>query len=141
VWVLPTTAEISGMPFAQSLVRTRTESLEEGGRESQTRHWISSLEIEETGARRFGQLTRGHWNIENGSHRQRDVLWREDHHHFQHHGRAWVMASLRQLALWMHSTTLRRSQGDKPRPISHQIHALKHAPADAIPLLTRDCRE
>jgi predicted transposase YbfD/YdcC len=141
VWVLPTTAEASGMPFAQSLVRTCTESLEQGGRESQTRHWISSLDLEQSDPRRFGQLTRGHWNIENGSHRQRDVLWREDHHHFQDHGRAGIMASLRQLALWLHSTKLRRSSVGKAPPISHQIHALKHAPGDAIPLLTKDCRE
>ncbi|MCX6857331.1 MAG: hypothetical protein NTV80_20775 [Verrucomicrobia bacterium] len=37
-------------------MRTLTQSLEEDGREWQTRDWISSLEAPATGAQRFGEL-------------------------------------------------------------------------------------
>lgn len=137
--MLPTTAEATGFPHAKSIVRTLTESLEEaGGREPQLRDWISSLEAEATGAQRFGGLARGHWNIENGSHRQRDTLWREDHQRMKHHGRAHILASLRQLALWLHS-----SGRVQPKAIrtSHQIKRLSHAPSKAMPLLINDPRE
>ena len=136
--MLPTTAEATGFPHAKSIVRTLTESQEEGVRESQMRDWISSLEAKANGAQRFGELARGHWNIENGSHRQRDTLWREDHQRMKHHGRAHILASLRQLALWLHS-----SGKILPKAIrtSHQIKRLSHAPGKAIPLIINDPRE
>lgn len=142
--MLTTSAEETGFPHAQSLIRTRTESLEEGGRESQTREWISSLDPQETSAQRYGELVRGHWGIENGSHRQRDTLWREDHQRMKHHGRAHILASIRQLALWLHHT-LKQSKGTKPtkraKPTSHQTQRLSHNPASALHLLLRDPRE
>ena len=136
--MLPTTAEATGFPYAKSIVRTLTESLEEDGREPQLRDWISSLEAEATGAQRFGGLARGHWNIENGSHRQRDTLWREDHQRMKHHGRAHILASLRQLALWLHSSG---KVQPKAMRTSHQIKRLSHAPGTAMPLIINDPRE
>lgn len=138
--MLPTNAEESGFPFARSLILTRTESLEteEPKRESLTRYWISSLSTEETSAARFGQLTREQWNIENGTHRQRDVLWREDHQRLKHHGRAHILASLRQLALCIHSTVARERPGHKGkrRPLSHQLLRLNRNLDTAIHLIT-----
>ncbi|MFN0078110.1 MAG: hypothetical protein ACKVY0_16765 [Prosthecobacter sp.] len=119
-------------------MRTLTESLEEDGREPQRRDWISSLEADATGAQRFGALARGHWTIENGSHRQRDTLWREDHQCMKHHGRAHILASLRQLALCLH-----RSGKVQPKAMrtSHQIKRLSHAPGTAMPLKIINPRE
>ena len=136
--MLPATAEATGFPHARSVVRTLTESLEPDGREPQAREWISSLEAAETGARRFAGLARGHWNIENGSHRQRDTLWREDHQRMKHHGRAHILATLRQLALWMHTRG-----GILPAdiPASHRMKRFSHSPRLAIPLITKDPRE
>ena len=136
--MLPTTAEATGLPHAKSIVRTLTQSLEQDGREPQTRDWISSLEAPATSAQRFGELARGHWDIENGSHRQRDTLWREDHQRMKHHGRAHILASLRQLALWLHSPG--RVQAKVLR-ISHEIKRLSHAPSKALPLIINDPRE
>jgi hypothetical protein len=136
--VLPVTPEDTGFPHAQSVVRTLTQSLEPGGRDSQLRDWISSLEAGATGARRFGELARGHWDIENGSHRQRDTLWREDHQRMKHHGRAHILATLRQLALWLHRNVTSPSQDSRT---SHQIQRFSHSPAAALPLITNDPRE
>lgn len=130
-------------------MRTLTESLDPGDqRGKQTRDWISSLDAAETGARRFAELARRQWNIENGSHRQRDTLWREDHQRMKHHGRAHILATLRQAALCLHSSARTRpGTGNRPaRPgqsarISHQAQRLSHAPATAIPLITKDPRE
>jgi hypothetical protein len=145
--VLPADAESTGFPHARSVVRSLTEPLDpESGREAQTREWISSLDPAETCARRYGQLVRGQWNIENGTHRQRDVLWREDHQRMKNHTRAHVLASLRQVALCQH-VRLSRAGGaiSKPRAapprISHSIQRLRHNPAAAFPLILKDPRE
>lgn len=122
-----------------------TQSLEQGpeARESQTRYWISSLSPEETSAERMGRSVRDQWNIENGSHRQRDTLWREDAQRFKHHGRAHVLASLRQVMLWVLTTAVSSTPSGKGRPIptSHKIHRFTFNLASAIPYLTKDCRE
>jgi hypothetical protein len=145
--VLPAEAESTGFPYARSIVRSLTEPLDaESGREAQTREWISSLDLVATGAQRFGQLVRGQWNIENGTHRQRDVLWREDHQRMKNHTRAHILASLRQVALWQH-VRLRKQRsatvkpGAEPTPISHSIQRLSHNPAAAFPLILKDQRE
>ena len=75
MWVLPVSAESTGFPFAKSIIKARTVDLEDKS-QSLTRYFISSLEASAPGAKRFAELVRGHWNIENGSHRQRDTLWR-----------------------------------------------------------------
>jgi predicted transposase YbfD/YdcC len=124
------------MPHAQSIICTQTEVLDEDGRETQTRYWISSLPPE-TGAKRFGELARGHWNIENGSHRQRDVLWREDHQRFKTHRRAHVMATLRQSILCLHSREAQKRQERSGRVsrISHQARLFNYDLDAAIALL------
>jgi hypothetical protein len=145
--VLPADAESTGFPHARSIVRSLTEPLDpQSEREPQTREWISSLDPAETGAQRYGQLVRGQWNIENGTHRQRDVLWREDHQRMKNHTRAHILASLRQVALCQH-VKLSRAESAKSKPratparISHSIQRLRHNPAAAFPLILKDTRE
>ncbi len=65
-------------------------------------------------------------NIENGSRWQRDKLWREDAHLMHSHRRAYILSTLRQLALHLHS--LRNLNSAKPCPISH------HAQSDSLNL-------
>lgn len=145
--MLPADAESTGFPHARSLVRSFTEPLEtDSEQEPQTRDWISSLDPEETPARRYAQLVRGQWNIENGTHRQRDVLWREDHQRMKNHTRAHILASLRQVALWQHVRLSKAGAASgkpraAPRRISHSIQRHSHNPAAAIPLILKDPRE
>lgn len=146
--MLPVTAESSRFPHPRSVVRSLTEPLDDNSdRPAQWRHWISSLGSEDTSAERFGRLVREHWSIENGSHRTRDVLWREDHQRFKHHGRAHVLASIRQVALWLHrgiqSGTIRNLARPNipPGPISRQAKQLSHNAQAAFPLILNDPRE
>jgi hypothetical protein len=143
--VLPTSAESSSFPFAQSIVRSRTTSLDKEMRESQTREWISSVKSAEALPERFGRLVRGHWGIENGNHYRRDTLWREDHQRMKHHGRAHVLAILRELALWMHCggavTRLCSGAFGVSSPTSHQAKRFSHRAGAAIPLIRKDPRE
>ena len=147
--MLPVDAEGTGFPFARSVVRSLTEPLDpesEREREPQTREWISSLDPVATCARRYGELVRGQWNIENGTHRQRDVLWRDDHQRMKNHTRAHILASLRQVALCQHvrlskaGSATSKPRGTPPR-ISHSIQRLSHNPAAAFPLILKDPRE
>lgn len=145
--MLPTDAEATGFPHARSIVRSLTEPLDPASpQEAQKREWISSLEPQETSAQRYAQLVRGQWNIENGTHRQRDVLWREDHQRMKNHTRAHILASLRQVALWQHVRLSKAGAASgKPRAvptrISHSIQRLSHNPAAAFPFILKDPRE
>jgi hypothetical protein len=125
------------MPYAQSMICTQTLNLE--GPEPQVglmRDWISNLPAS-TGAQRFAELARGHWDIENGSHRQRDVLWGEDRQLCKNHNRAHVLATLRQVALCLHHTEVpqRLTHGRKRLPISHQAQILSRSQDKGISLI------
>ena len=93
MWVLPATAEETGIPFARSLIRAQTEHQHLAGSVPTERHFISSHSPEETSAARYAEIVRAHWNIENGSHWQRDTLWREDQHQMRGHTRAHILAT------------------------------------------------
>jgi predicted transposase YbfD/YdcC len=149
VEVLPSSAEESGFAHVRSVVRTRTRVWEvgEGGKKKnqreETREWISSLEAEETGARRFGELVRGHWDIENGSHRQRDMIWGEDRQRMKSHKRAHILAMLRQVALCL---TLKHQQkrGEtkrKKQAMSQQVQSLQRNLDRGVALITGKYRE
>jgi hypothetical protein len=105
------------------------------------RYFISSMAAEGAegaegvGPARFGGHVRGHWNIENGSHWQRDNLWREDGHLMRQHRGAHILSTLRQLALYLHTT----QEGTEPkaRPISHRVQIAAYNPGKAIPMLRR----
>ena len=66
--------------------------------------WISSLPPERSSPQQIAQLLRGHWSIENGVHRVRDVSYDED----RLHGRALgpVLTAVRNTAM-----SLLRQQG------------------------------
>jgi predicted transposase YbfD/YdcC len=137
--VLPTTPEESGFPHAQSIVRTTTTYWGKGNPKlrEETREWISSLSVEEASAQRFGELVRGHWDIENGSHRQRDVLWGEDRQRMKNHTRAHVLATLRQIGLHINRRQQqeRQHRTQKPQAISQQVQSTQRNLARAITLI------
>lgn len=115
--MLPVDAEETGIPFARSIIRAQTEHQHIKDGEPTQRYFISSLPPGEVSAQRYAELVRGHWNIENGSHWQRDNLWREDGHLMRGHVRAHILSTLRQVALHQHS--MHNLRCAKPRPISH----------------------
>jgi len=140
VSVLPVSAEQSGFPFARSMIKAQTDHLHQPGSEPTVRYLISSLSLEQTSAQRFAQLTRGHWNIENGSHWQRDTLWREDSHLMRQHRGAHILSSLRQLALCLHS--LRRGNHTKTKlRIKHCTQKTAYNLTGAIKIITHPLRE
>lgn len=138
--MLPVDAEETGFPFARSIIKTRTENLKEPGARPAERYFISSHSVEETSAQRFGQLTRGHWNIENGSHWQRDTLWGEDGHLMRQHRGAHILSTLRQLALCLH-TLEAAAEAKKPQRIKHRAHGTRYNLTPAIRLINSPLRE
>ncbi len=109
----------------------------------ETREWISSLSPAQASAKRFGALVRGHWDIENGSHRQRDVLWGEDRQRMKNHTRAHILAMLRQVALFMNSKEQRKRQQDtqKKLAMSQQMQRLQRNLAHSLHKITKPYRE
>ena len=66
--------------------------------ESQKTHtWLSSLSIESVTAKDIAQALRGHWTVENGIFRVRDVSYDEDRLHGRKTGRG--LSSLRDVAI------------------------------------------
>lgn len=131
--MLPVSAEETGYPFANSILEARTEHLhKEAGSEPTVRYFISSLSVKDITPERFAQLVRAHWNIENGSHWQRDKLWREDNHTMRKHRGAHILSTLRQTALCIHSTgnVESRAGHTQQRCISHRTqHASLNLPS------------
>ncbi len=99
------------------------------------RYFISSLEADEVSPERFAGHVREHWNIENGSHWQRDKLWREDGHLMRQHRGAHILSSLRQVALYQHST--QKPPKPKVRRISHRTQYAAYNITEAISMLKR----
>ena len=67
-------------PHLQQVFRItrQSEAIKTGKRSNQTIYGITSLPVEEFGAKRLLELTRKHWGIENGLHYRRDVTFKED---------------------------------------------------------------
>ena len=72
--------------------------------EQETHLWVSSLSPEEVTAREVAMHMRGHWGVENGIFRVRDVSYDEDRLHARQVGR--TLATVRNAAI-----TLIRRQG------------------------------
>jgi predicted transposase YbfD/YdcC len=132
--VLPVAAQTASFPFARSIIKAQTEHLNAPGTAPTVRYFISSLDLAEASPQRFAQLVRGHWNIENGSHWQRDTLWREDHHTMRQHRGAHILSSLRQLALCLHSLQAAAQPNAKLR-IKHRTQLTLFNLAASIRLL------
>jgi hypothetical protein len=62
---------------------------------------ITSLPRERAGAEALLRLTRGHWGIENGLHGVRDGTLREDASRIRRGGAAEVMATLRNIVVFL----------------------------------------
>lgn len=67
-------------PHLQQVFRItrRSHQVKTGKRSEQMIYGITSLPVEECGARQLLELTRNHWRIENGLHYRRDVTFKED---------------------------------------------------------------
>jgi predicted transposase YbfD/YdcC len=140
--VLPTTPEQSGFPHAQSIVQSVTHHYGKGKKrnhivKTDTREWVSSLSVEQTSAARYAQLIRGHWDIENGSHRQRDMLLAEDKQRMRNHNRAHVLATLRQISLWFNKRQQEqeRQAGKRKKAMSQQVQSTQRNPDHAIRMI------
>lgn len=146
--MLPVSAEETGYPFARSILEARTEHLHKQAEGSApavpaVRYYISSLSVEDTTPERFAQLVRAHWNIENGSHWQRDKLWREDNHTMRQHRGAHILSTLRQAALSLHTTENAESRAGSTRRscISHRTQHASHRLPSTIALILAVRRE
>lgn len=67
-------------PFLEQVfrIKRKSEVVKTGKVSEQTIYGITSLPVEEFGARQLLELTRKHWGIENGLHYRRDVTFKED---------------------------------------------------------------
>ena len=67
-------------PHLQQVFRITRQSVavKTGKRSEQTIYGITSLPVEEFGAKQLLELARKHWGIENGLHYRRDVTFKED---------------------------------------------------------------
>lgn len=87
---------------------------------------IASLSKEYATAEKVNYYVRGHWGIENGLHRQRDVIFHEDKATIRKHNAPQVMAALKNLVLSIfHRATVRnfntafRRFAAKPEELLH----------------------
>jgi predicted transposase YbfD/YdcC len=87
----------SGVQLSGRIRRSRKHSGAEAWENQQTHTWVSSLSPTQGTARKVAQLLRGHWTIENGVFRVRDVSYAED----RLHGRkiASCLSTLRNVAI------------------------------------------
>jgi predicted transposase YbfD/YdcC len=70
-----------GFPYAAQVFSIQREWTEKktGKSKRETRWFITSLSVEEAGARRLLREARGHWSVENKNHWRRDSrAWEED---------------------------------------------------------------
>ena len=88
-------------PYLEQVFRIEKKSVEiKTGRQSeQTIYGITSLPVEEYGAKELLSLTRKHWRIENGLHYRRDVTFKEDAVRKKSLNGGQIMAALNNLAI------------------------------------------
>ena len=88
-------------PYLAQVFRVTKTSLEvkTGKVSEQTIYGITSLPVEEYGAKELLDLTRKHWRIENGLHYRRDVTFKEDAVKKKSFNGGQIMAALNNLAI------------------------------------------
>lgn len=76
---MATDAQATDFPEARQLLKVRngTTHKKSGKREEATRHFISSIGLQEAGPEPMAQSIRRHWSSES-AHWQRDACWGED---------------------------------------------------------------
>jgi len=80
-------------------ITRKSEEVKTGKRSEQTIYGITSLSVEENSAEELLELTRKHWQIENGLHYRRDVTFKEDKVRKKSKNGGQIMASLNNLAI------------------------------------------
>jgi predicted transposase YbfD/YdcC len=87
----------SGVQWSGRIRRSRKRRGMEAWEEQKTHTWVSSLSPTQGSAHKIARLLRGHWTIENGVFRVRDVSYDED----RLHGRkiAFGLSALRNVAI------------------------------------------
>ncbi|WP_143446604.1 ISAs1 family transposase [Kibdelosporangium aridum] len=78
IQALPAPANVVFPQAAQAFRITRTRTPQRGGR-SQTDRWLRLTCLAPAGPVEIGELSRGHWHIENKLHWGSDTAYREDH--------------------------------------------------------------
>ena len=92
---------LSGWPQVAQAFRLVRERTEDGATAVEVVYGISSAgQLVADGARRLG-LTREHWGIENGLHHTRDETFREDRCRVRWGNAPRVLASLRNVAVYL----------------------------------------
>lgn len=88
-------------PYLEQVFRIEKKSLQikTGKQSEQMIYGITSLSVEEYGAKELLELTRGHWRIENGLHYRRDVTFKEDLVRKKSMNGGQIMAALNNLAI------------------------------------------
>lgn len=88
-------------PYLEQVFRIEKKSLQikTGKQSEQTIYGITSLSVEEFGAKELLDLTRKHWRIENGLHYRRDVTFKEDSVRKKSLRGGQIMAALNNLAI------------------------------------------
>ena len=93
---MATDAQATDFPEARQLIKVRncTTHKKTGKTEEATRHFISSLGLQEAGPERMAQSIRWHWSRES-AHWQRDACWGEDRCRLRRANAAWALALIR----------------------------------------------
>jgi len=86
-----------GMQLSGRIRRSRKPAGAAAWEKRETHTWISSLSPEQTTAKDIAQALRGHWTVENGVFRVRDVSYNEDRLHGRKIGRS--LSSFRNVAI------------------------------------------
>ncbi len=88
-------------PYLEQVFRIEKKSVQvkTGKASEQTIYGITSLSVEEFGAKELLELTRKHWQIENGLHYRRDVTFKEDAVRKKSINGGQIMAALNNLAI------------------------------------------
>ena len=102
--LLLTSFRIAGeieFPHVQQVFQIKKTSFQTktGKQSEQTIYGITSLPVEEFGAKQLLELVRKHWRIENGLHYRRDVTFKEDAVRKNSHNGGQIMAALNNLAI------------------------------------------
>lgn len=86
-----------GLRLCGRIRRSRRPLGAQAWEEQETHLWVSSLSPEQVTAREVAKLLRGHWGVENGVFRVRDVSYDEDRLHGRRVGR--TLSTVRNAAI------------------------------------------
>ena len=107
-----------GLKQGFELIRERTQK---GKTTVEVAHGITSLSAERADAPRLLELTRGHWEIENGLHYRRDVTLGEDASRIRKGDAPQVMAALRNSVLHVLSEVVAPSVASAIRSMGNRL--------------------